>query len=62
MAKLEPAEPLAVAVEPAPVPLLEVISTLNTEFSDAVTDASDPIPLTVTLLSLSRVAPAAAAP
>ena len=39
-----------------------VASDSETDVADAVTEASDPMPLTVTLLSLSRVAPAAAAP
>ena len=55
VAKLAPELPLAVAVEPklSPAPsVLCAIATSNFDVVAAVTEASDPIPLTVTELSL----------
>ena len=52
VAKLAPELPLAVAVEPKLSPVFWVILTSNFEDVAAVTEASDPIPLTVTELSL----------
>jgi hypothetical protein len=52
VARLAPELPLAVAVEPKFIPVFWVIWTSNCEVVAAVTEASDPIPLTVTSLSL----------
>jgi hypothetical protein len=53
--KLAPAPPCAVAVDPAETPLLAAIDVLNEDVSLETTFASEPIPLTVTWLSLKRL-------
>ena len=56
VAKLAPAEPLAVAVDPevAGGVVGALMSTVKLESADAETFASLPMPLTVTALSLKR--------
>ena len=55
VAKLAPAEPLAVAVDPAVGGVVgALMSTVKLESADAETFASLPMPLTVTALSLKR--------
>ena len=56
VAKLAPAEPLAVAVDPVVWGAVDgaLMSTVKLESADAETFASLPMPLTVTALSLKR--------